>query len=66
MFFTWRHGKKGSTLLEYSVLFVALMLGLLAIHFSLRRAIAGRWRQAGDSFGDGRQYDPAATVVTVN
>jgi len=23
----------------------------------VKRAISGRWRQAGDSFGYGRQYD---------
>lgn len=50
-------GKMGISTLEYSVAVLAIVLALLAVQVSLRRAISYKWREAADSFGSGRQYD---------
>ena len=50
-------GKMGITTLEYSVAVLAIVLALLAVQVSLRRAISYKWKEAADSFGSGRQYD---------
>ncbi len=49
--------KMGMTTLEYSVAVLAIVLALLAVQVSLRRAISYKWKEAADSFGSGRQYD---------
>lgn len=49
--------KMGMTTLEYSVVVLAMVIALLAVQVSLRRAISYKWREAADSFGSGRQYD---------
>jgi Flp pilus assembly pilin Flp len=60
------NGNKGSTMLEYAVLAVALVLALLVMQVPLRRAISYKWREAADSFGSGRQYEQGVTTVTSN
>jgi Flp pilus assembly pilin Flp len=58
--------KKGVALLEYSILVSALILALIAVQTTLRRALSSRWKAAADgTFGSGRQYDPGTTTVTV-
>ncbi len=54
--------KMGMTTLEYSVLVLAVVLALLAVQVSLRRAVSSKWREAADSFGSGRQYEPGVTT----
>ena len=50
-------GKMGMTTLEYAVVVLAIVIALLAVQVSLRRAISYKWRETADSFGSGRQYD---------
>lgn len=53
--------RKGGLMLEYTVLAAIVIASLLSMHVYLRRAISGRWRQAADTFGHGRQYEPGGT-----
>lgn len=58
----------GIATLEYAVFIAALLLALLSLQAPLRRALCAKWRDAADSFGSGRQYNPdspKATTVTV-
>ena len=57
--------KTGVTVIEYAVLLAAMVAALVAMQTPLRRAISGRWRQAADVFGDGRQYEPQGARATV-
>lgn len=49
--------RKGFSALEYAVLVMIIVSGLIAMSAYLRRSLCGKWRQAADSFGFGRQYD---------
>ena len=53
---------RGSLSLEYVVLLVVGVAALLSMAIYLKRSLAGRWRQVGDTFGYGRQYEPGKTV----
>lgn len=46
--------------IEYAMLIamVVIVLGAMTAYFI--RALSGRWRQAADTFGHGRQYEPGA------
>lgn len=61
-----RKNRKGITSLEYAVLVIALILAIVAVQTTLRRAIASKWKETADSFGSGRQYDPAVTTITTH
>jgi len=43
-------------MIEYAVLIVVIIAALLGMQIYLKRAISGRWREAADSLGHGRQY----------
>ncbi len=54
----------GISILEYSILVSAILLAVLAMQVSLRRAISYKWRDAADSaFSAGRQYEPGVTQI---
>ena len=48
---------KGMSIIEYSLLIAIVVSALFGMQIYLKRAISGRWRQAADGFGYGRQYD---------
>ncbi len=48
---------RGISVIEYSMLVAVAVAALLSMSIYLKRAICGHWRQAGDAFGYGRQYD---------
>ena len=56
--------RRGSMSLEYAVLIalVAISLAAMAVYFV--RSLSGKWRDAADTFGFGRQYDPQKTIIT--
>ena len=54
---------RGSIALEHAVLAAIVMAALVGMSVYLKRAICGRWKAVGDTFGYGRQYDSAATTV---
>ena len=53
--------KKATAMLEYSALLVLVLAGFIAMHIYISRGFAGKWKDAGDSFGSGRQFDPDFT-----
>ena len=54
----------GSLSIEYAAFIAMLIAALLGMSIYVKRALEGRWRQVGDTFGQGRQYEPGVTVVT--
>ncbi len=48
--------------MEYFVLMVILMSALYAFKDPFLRAMAGKWKSAGEQFGYGRQFHPTDTV----
>ena len=53
---------KGFLSLEYAVLIVIAIAALMAMSTYFKRAICGKWRQAADTFGHGRQYAPSVII----
>ncbi|MBU3934118.1 MAG: hypothetical protein KKH11_05585 [Candidatus Omnitrophica bacterium] len=53
--------RKGSLAIEYAVLVAIVVVALLGMQVYIRRALCGRWREAADTFGHGRQYEPGVT-----
>ena len=51
-------GHRGSFSLEYALLIAVVVAALVGMGMYTKRALCGRWRQVGDSFGYGRQYQP--------
>jgi uncharacterized protein (UPF0333 family) len=49
---------KGLTALEYAILIMVVVAALGAGAVYMKRAISGSMRSAGDTFGQGRQYEP--------
>lgn len=56
--------KKGSMALEYSVTIAIIIAALLGMQVYFKRAICSRWKDSGDVFGFGRQYEKGATTIT--
>ena len=57
-----KKNRYGASALEYIALITILLTALLFSQKYIVRGFAGRWKQVGDSFGYGRQYDPAETA----
>ena len=49
--------RRGSYLLEYAVVTVVVTAALIGMAVYARRALSGKWRQAADTFGHGKQYE---------
>jgi len=47
---------KAISVIEYSLIVAVVTAALLGMQIYMKRAISGRWRQAADTFGYGRQY----------
>lgn len=58
-----RAHRRGIFAIEYVVLIVMVVATLLGMTIYTMRALCGRWRDVGDAFGHGRQYEPGVTVV---
>lgn len=54
--------KKAVSTIEYIALIVILLSAYLVMQRYVIGGFAGRWKSVGDSFGYGRQYDPAKTT----
>lgn len=50
------HNRRGLTLLEYTLLLIVVIAAFLGMQIYLKRALAGKWKDAADTFGYGRQY----------
>ena len=57
--------KKGVSTLEYALLVLAIIVGLLAAQTYLRRAVSFKWRDTADAFGNGRQLQTSGSGATV-
>lgn len=47
---------KGTSIIEYSLLIAIVVAALLGMQIYLKRGVSGKWKEAGDVFGFGRQY----------
>lgn len=56
--------KKGMSIIEYSLLIAIVAAALIGMQIYVKRAISGNWKQAGDTFGFGRQFAPGVTQTT--
>lgn len=56
--------RRGMTTLEYAVVILAVAVALLAMQNYLKRAVSSKWREAADSFGNGRQYESQGAKAT--
>ncbi len=56
---------RGSLSLEYAVFVAVVAAALMGMSVYVMRAVAGRYRQAGDAFGQGRQYEEGLTKAAV-
>ena len=49
--------RNGSFSLEYATLVIVVAAAMIGMAVYVRRALSGRWRAVGDTFGQGRQYE---------
>lgn len=54
--------KKGLSIIEFMVLFVIIIAAFMIMRNYIQRGLFGKWKEAGQSFTYGRQYDPSKTV----
>lgn len=47
---------KGYLSIEYALLIAIVVAAIISMTVYFRRALSGKWRDVGDSFGYGRQY----------
>ena len=47
---------RGSFSLEYAVLVAVVVAALIGMSIYMKRALQGKWRAVGDTFGHGKQY----------
>jgi len=47
---------KTGSIADYSILIFAVVLALIIMGVYLKRGICGKWKEAVDVFGHGRQY----------
>ncbi|MDD4953399.1 MAG: hypothetical protein PHG40_00645 [Candidatus Omnitrophica bacterium] len=52
---------KAQGFLEYAVFIMVIAAALFAMRIYFARAIQEKYRQAGDVFGEGEQYQPGVT-----
>ena len=53
---------RGQSVVEYAVLVAVVVAALVSMAVYTKRALSGKWRGVGDTFGHGRQYEPGTTV----
>ena len=55
------YSKRGQSLIEYASLVVFVIAVFLFFQLYIARGFSGRWKEVGDSFGNGKAYTPKAT-----
>jgi len=55
---------KSQSVLVYAVLIAVISLGMIVMFKYVRNSIQGKYRQAGDTYGAGKQYEPGGTNIT--
>lgn len=56
-----RHRNRAVSTVEYAMLIIIILGGLFLMRKQIARAVMGRWKAVGDSFGQGQQYAPGIT-----
>ena len=49
-------------MLEYTALIAVVIAALLSMLIYMRRSVSGRYKEIGDTFGHGRQFEPGVTT----
>lgn len=49
--------RRGFLSIEYAVLIAIIAAALIGMAVYLKRSLSSKWRETGDTFGHGRQYD---------
>ncbi len=49
--------RSASFSLEYATLIVIVAAAMIGMAIYVKRALSGRWRSVGDTFGYGKQYE---------
>ena len=52
---------RGQIMLEHAVLVAVIVAAVLSMAVYLKRAINSKYREVGDAFGQGRQFEPGIT-----
>ncbi len=50
--------RRAASALEYMLLLSFIMATFVVFRIYILRALSGKWKTSGDTFGFGRQYDP--------
>ena len=50
--------RSASFSLEYATLVVIVAAAMIGMAIYVKRALMGKWRSVGDTFGHGKQYGP--------
>lgn len=58
MIFGSRKKNRGASIIEYVVLIVMFLAAILMMQKYIFRGLSGRWKEAGDTFSYGEQYQP--------
>ena len=58
-------GRRASSIVEYTALVVLIIVAMVIFYKYILRGIGGYWKNAGDSCGFGRQYDPKKTLECI-
>ena len=53
---------KGQSVLEYTLLIVAVVTALACMSSYVRRGVQGRFKMGADAIGE-RQYEPGKTII---
>ena len=62
MLFDPRKEKKAVSTIEYIIVIVMFIAAILLMHKQISRSFFGRWKDLGNNFGQGEQYDPHRTT----
>ena len=66
MLFNYRDNKRRAvSTIEYTMMVVLLFAAIVVMQKYIFRGMSGRWRSVSDTFGYGRQYDPAKTTECI-
>ena len=58
----YKKKSKGASTIEYAALFTMILVAFwFGMRVYIQRGIQGRWKATGDTFGQGRQYQPKAS-----
>ncbi len=57
-----RRKRRGQSMFEFVALIMFILAAFLIFQKYIVRGLTGRWKGVGDSFGQGRIYDPNKTI----